>query len=80
MADQPAEETGPPRVAIILAHNGGITNVHADHMQLDVVIATKRKDGVITGRPTTMLATPAPELVDHCFELADPGATRIPPG
>lgn len=79
MADGPEQEPSAlPRIAIILAYNGGITDIHCDctDSPLEVVIATARKDGRVTGRPITMLATPNPALVEDTFRRADLGPER----
>lgn len=68
--DQPSPRT---RIAIVLSHGGVVTAVYCDGTDtpLDVVITTRRKDGELTGRPVTTLATPDAVLVGAAFQRAD---------
>lgn len=48
--------------------------------QLDVVVAARRRDGQLTGRPVTMLATRNEALVAEAFARADrPGTAEVVP-
>jgi hypothetical protein len=54
--------------------------VDGELRQLDVVIATRRRDGGITGRPVTMLATRNERLIAQAFERAEsPPRTDVIP-